>query len=117
MRTKYRSFSSLPRLLLLGLGTALASCPAWADASQALGPPQKPAASSTSLDHHSVRLPGHVLAVLDRAQPLESQTRSLESIALTFTLKRDDERGFERYLKEVYDPASPSYHHYLSQAQ
>lgn len=38
-------------------------------------------------------------------------------MTLTLVLKRDDPAGFERYMKEVYDPHSARYRHFLTQAQ
>jgi hypothetical protein len=73
-----------------------------------------------------VRLPGHVVPVLSRAQtvlfsdPFAKQGSTLGSdgrMTLTITLKRDDEAGFERYLRDVYDPASAHFRHFWSQAR
>jgi hypothetical protein len=72
-----------------------------------------------------VRLPGHVVPVLSRAQllfsdPFAKQGSTLGSngrMTLTITLKRDDEAGFERYLRDVYDPASTHFRHFWSQAR
>jgi hypothetical protein len=73
-----------------------------------------------------VRLPGHVLAALSRAtridsaiaQPIsKSDGVEPESMTLTLVLKRDDQEGFDRYMNEVYDPASKRYRHFLTPAQ
>jgi len=66
-----------------------------------------------------VRLPGHVLPVLSKAKrlPSESARSRNEPITLTILLKPDDKAGFDRYLKELYDPHSAYYHEFLTQAQ
>ncbi len=71
------------------------------------------------------RLPGHVLRVLARAtadsvdERVEdpSKDAALRAMTLTLVLERDDPAGFERYLKQVYDPQSKRYQHFLTQAQ
>ncbi len=42
---------------------------------------------------------------------------SAEPLTLTIVLKRDDEAGFQQFLHDLYDPASPAFRHFLSQAQ
>ncbi|MDB5978781.1 MAG: hypothetical protein JWR07_5541 [Nevskia sp.] len=73
-----------------------------------------------------VRLPGHVLSALARAtltapagvSPLSpAASAAIQPITLTVVLKRRDQAGFERYLKQVYDPHSRHFHHFLTQAQ
>ncbi len=39
------------------------------------------------------------------------------NLTLTLVLKRDDESGFQQYLHDVYDPASPTFEHFLTPAQ
>jgi hypothetical protein len=65
------------------------------------------------------RLPGNVLPMLSRATRLAnpSQQSSGQLLTLTLTLKRDDQAGFDRYLHDVYDPASPNYQQFLTQAE
>jgi hypothetical protein len=100
------------------------------DAAPARAPSPEPASSanpaanpnppSTSPpEERRVRLAGHTLAALDKAVPLAPNTPRDENkrLTLTFILKRDDQAGFDRYLKEVYDPDSVSYRHFLTQAQ
>src|SRR5580698_1827166 len=81
-------------------------------------PGPNPAASSPP-EERRVRLAGHTLAALDKAVPLAPNSPRDENkpLTLTFILKRDDQAGFDRYLKEVYDPDSASYRHFLTQAQ
>jgi hypothetical protein len=62
-----------------------------------------------------VRLPGHVLRALTQAAPASPPAAS-QSLTLTFVLKRDDETGFQQYLHDVYDPASPIFRQFLTQA-
>jgi hypothetical protein len=75
-----------------------------------------------------VRLPGHVLDALATATPVDdavsnpfagpsSGNVSLQPLTLTFVLKRDDQFGFDRYMKDVYDPQSKNYRRFLTQAQ
>jgi hypothetical protein len=40
-----------------------------------------------------------------------------QRLTITVTLKRSDETGFQRFLSAVQSPASPLYHHFLTQAQ
>ncbi|MGH8539534.1 MAG: protease pro-enzyme activation domain-containing protein, partial [Stenotrophobium sp.] len=73
-----------------------------------------------------VRLPGHVLDALARATPIapdgvvplsSAASAGKEPITLTLVLRRDDQAGFDHYMKEVYDPHSKIYRHFLTQAQ
>ena len=66
----------------------------------------------------TVRLPGHVLPALAKATLVPSKPESnAQLITLTIVLKRDDQTGFDRYLREIYDPNSKYFRHYLSQDQ
>src|SRR5271154_5295760 len=65
-----------------------------------------------------VRIPGHVLPALSKATVVPSKPGSdARPITLTLVLKRDDQAGFERYLKELYDPLSPNFRRFLTQSQ
>jgi hypothetical protein len=71
---------------------------------------------------HMVRLPGHVLPALAKAVEVDAtakQLRDIESepITLTLVLKRDDQRGFETYLRDVYDRQSPRFQRFLPQSE
>jgi kumamolisin len=72
------------------------------------------------------RLADHVLAALPSATPLApgsiaksggSSTADSRTLNLTFVLRRDDEAGFQQYLREVYDPASTIFRQFLSQSR
>ena len=64
------------------------------------------------------RLPGHVLAALSSAsKSAPAGASDTDALTLTFVLRRDDEAGFQRYLADVYDPASSEFHRFLSQDQ
>jgi hypothetical protein len=55
----------------------------------------------------TVRLPGHVLAVLAKATVVASNPNSgALPVTLTIVLRRDDQAGFERYLDGLRDPHS-----------
>lgn len=65
-----------------------------------------------------VRLPGHVLPALAQAKPVPSESKSAEEpLTLTLVLKRDDQDGFDKYLRDVYDPSSPNYRKFLTQSE
>lgn len=65
-----------------------------------------------------VRLPGHVLPALAKAIPVDSKFAALaeQPLTLTLVLKRDDQPGFDQYLREVYDPKSSNYRKFLTQS-
>jgi subtilase family serine protease len=65
-----------------------------------------------------VRLPGHVLTALNKAERIQSpENASDQPITLTLVLKRERQTAFERYLNNVYDPRSPNYRHFLTQQE
>src|SRR5277367_6322803 len=79
--------------------------------------------AATSADS-SVRLPGHVVPALTRStlipeQPGRSQRGRVdrEPIVLTIVLRRDDQEGFNQFLRDLYDSRSSEYRHYLTQPQ
>ncbi len=75
-------------------------------------PPRAPAVEMTT------PLPGHVLPGLERATLLDTRAGAdAESVTLTVVLTRRDQRGFERYLRAISDPTSPSYHRFLSTSE
>lgn len=61
-----------------------------------------------------VPLPGHVLPFLNQAKLLPSQKSDSTPITLTIVLKRTDQKGFDAYLRDVYDPTSPNYLNFLT---
>ncbi len=69
-----------------------------------LGDPAQAAGERVALAGHRVNLAGQVAAYSNDTTPL----------TLTVTLRRDDEAGFQHYLHDVYDPASPMYRQFLS---
>src|SRR5262245_35477466 len=65
-----------------------------------------------------VRLPGHVLEALKDANPLPPSTGAdAEPVTLTIVLSRADHAGFDRYLRDVYDPQSANFRHFLGQRE
>lgn len=65
-----------------------------------------------------VRLPGHVLSALSKATKVPPPAGvSNQPVTLTIVLKRDDQKGFDRYLKEIYDPHSKNFHRFLKQRE
>jgi hypothetical protein len=80
------------------------------------------AADDSSSAEPRVTLPGHVAPALAHAIPLvpadrAAQKSAQEPLTLTITLQRSDQAGFEQYLREVYDPASPTFRRYMTQSQ
>ncbi len=63
---------------------------------------------------NSLRLAGHTPAL---THAVSAPVPPPATLNLTLTLRRDDEAGFQTYLRDVYDPKSPDFHHFLSQAQ
>jgi Pro-kumamolisin, activation domain/Bacterial Ig-like domain (group 1) len=77
-------------------------------------------ADETSTLPNRVALLGHVLPALANATLDQSKSKSSaddELLTLTLVLKRSDPDGFADYLREVYDPASPSFRKFLTQVQ
>jgi hypothetical protein len=60
-------------------------------------------------------LSGHVLAALAYASP--ASRTDTAPLTVTLVLNRDDEAGFQKYLHDVYDPASQSFRHFMSAQQ
>jgi len=70
------------------------------------------------LSEGMVRLSGHVLATLQKATLLKpSSHNDGQPLTVTVVLKRGDQKGFERYLHELYDPHSHNFHHFLAQTE
>jgi hypothetical protein len=63
-----------------------------------------------------VQLRGHVLPALQLARRTASTEafKSAEPIPLTVVLRRSDPEGFQAFLKDLYDPKSPSFRRFLS---
>ncbi len=75
--------------------------------------------SKSSSSAPLIRLSGHVLPALAKAETVSPQSKAAadEPLTLTLGLKRDDQSGFERYLHDVYDSSSPNYRKFLSQKE
>ena len=61
-----------------------------------------------------VRRGGAVPEALARAERLDVRAANTSPLALTVVLNRTDQPGFEAFLRDVQDPRSPAYRHYLS---
>jgi len=102
MNTRVRSLSAALVMLLLTAASATT------------------AGESKTSPHESamVRIPGHVLPALAKATKVEPRgNESNQPMTLTIVLKRDNQAGFDKYLKEIYDPHSKNFHRYFSQSQ
>ncbi|HUO03936.1 MAG TPA: protease pro-enzyme activation domain-containing protein [Candidatus Binataceae bacterium] len=64
-----------------------------------------------------IKIPGHVLPALAKASVKQRQSTGHSKLTVTFTLKRDDQAGFARYLHDIYDRNSNVFHHFLTQRQ
>jgi len=65
-----------------------------------------------------VRIGGDLPVVPAAALPAAPSLASAsELLTIAVVLKRDHQAEFERYLRAVYDPDSPQFHHFLTQAQ
>jgi subtilase family serine protease len=61
-----------------------------------------------------VHLPGHVPGAIDRAAGVASPPAAqADPLLLTVILKRADQAGFDRHLREVYDPHSVQFRRFL----
>ena len=77
------------------------------------------AIASTAANDRVV-LNGHVLPALATASKLPEMVKAStadKAITLTLVLKRTDPAGFSAYLADVYDPASPRFRKFLTQAE
>jgi subtilase family serine protease len=73
---------------------------------------------SKSTPHETmVYLPGHVLPALARATAVKSSAADSNPMTLTMVLNRNDQAGFDRYLRDVYDSHSTAYRHFLTPLQ
>ncbi len=69
-----------------------------------------------------VRLEGHLVPALTRSQKSTGVATSADAqgaspMMLTVVLNRDDEAGFQQYLSDVYNPASPAFRHFLAPSE
>ena len=101
---------------LAALFAAIAASAATAVGGASLGAVDATAAPATG----RVALTGHVLPALAAATRDVTTAKSLSETApltLTVVLNRSDPEGFAEYLKDVYDPASPTFRKFLTQAE
>ncbi len=61
----------------------------------------------------TVPLAGHVLPALSEAKSAATHDGASEPMTLTVVLRYRDQAGFDRYLADVYDQASPIYRKFL----
>jgi kumamolisin len=76
------------------------------------------AAVANASTEQTAPLLGHLLPALSKATlepPKPGEDK--QPVTLTIVLRRDDQSGFQRYLKELYDPHSVNFHHFLTQSQ
>lgn len=68
-----------------------------------------------------VVLPGHVLPALSESDRVSFVPKAAdaneEQLTLTLVLRRHDQEGFERFLADVYNPASPQFRRFVSAAE
>jgi len=62
------------------------------------------------------QLTGHVPKAVASLQPIE-RLAATNRIKLAITLRLGDSAGLTNFLRQVYDPASPNYHQFLTPAE
>lgn len=72
--------------------------------------------SCGAADSGWVTLPGHVPAVVSRLQP-KGQLAATNTLSLAIGLPLRNREALTNLLQQIYDPASPNYHHYLTPEQ
>lgn len=95
------SRASCLRVALVVFFSGLVTCSTWTFA-------QPEESARTRLSGHVVDIPGAALAVAAKAGSTD------ETLPITLTLRRSDLAGFERFLDEVHDPASPQFRRFLT---
>jgi subtilase family serine protease len=88
---------------------------------QSLVVEQRALASALTEQAGETQLPGHVLGVLGQATPVTLTPRAAaeaasQAMTLTLVLNLTDRAGFDAYTRAVYDPQSPTFQQFLSQA-
>jgi alpha-tubulin suppressor-like RCC1 family protein len=73
------------------------------------------AAPSCRAPHGSQQLQGHITPAIAGA-PIAGPVPQSMPIHLAVSLPTQDPQGLAAAIQQVYDPASPSYHHFLSQS-
>jgi hypothetical protein len=61
-------------------------------------------------------LAGHVPGIVSQLQPA-GRLEGSQRLKLAIGMASRDEEGLDSFIRELYDPASPNYHHYLSPEQ
>jgi hypothetical protein len=108
MATRARLYRHCLWLLVVALASLLLTNPPNAVAS----------ADKTHAAPAMVRIPGHMLPALAKANIVPSKANENDQpMTLTIVLRHDDEAGLNRYLRELYDPHSPNFHHFLKQSE
>jgi kumamolisin len=74
-------------------------------------------ASLASPPERLTRLEGHVLTKLAEAIPVQSEAGADRPLTLTLVLEREDQAGFDAYLRALYDPQSPQFRKFPTQQQ
>jgi kumamolisin len=105
-------YSASPPSLLatcrqITLGSILALC-SWLIPCNGTAMAQAAAIERVALTGHRVALPPSAVAVAAKAGSND------ESMPLTIVLQRSDPVAFERYLHDLYDPASPRFRQFLT---
>ncbi len=93
-----RRFNRLSSVAVAAAGAALVLLP---------GTPVRAAGS---------HLPGHVPAAVAHLQPI-GHLDGANHLKLAIGLPLRDQAGLSMLVQQIYDPASPNYHHYLTAAQ
>jgi kumamolisin len=108
-----RPARSTPNPFGIGIGSRIAACAIFA-----ILPWLSAAAWAADGSAGKTPLPGHVLPVLAGATAATQKSAPQdEELSLTLVLNRDDEAGFQRYLRDVYDAQSPNYRRFLTPAE
>ncbi len=74
------------------------------------------AGSAGAAAANTVRLPGHVPAAVSQLTPLGALPAT-NKLRLAISLPLRNQAALSDLIKQIYDPASPQYHHYLTPAQ
>ena len=102
--------------------TLATDSPAAANTDPLAPSPANSVTHSTRAPAGMVRIPGDAPVGLPSSTPglraaVASGRSARQSLTVTVVLKRTNQAGFARYLKQVYNRRSPLYRHYLTQAQ
>src|SRR5579872_4859620 len=102
------------RNVLFGAATAVlltfAAVAIPANASSGVNAPRQP------VSWKPLRLIRSAVPLVEHAAKIASLAPN-QSLAITVSLRGRDEQGLQTFLSQLYDPGSPSYHHFLTAAQ